>query len=126
MRSRPVKHDTMAQHAVDQEPVRIHMALFEAGEIGFEQMFSESVGQRLARLQQFENVLQRFIIERVSWDFSLQAAEIALEAPREDDLLHSRLRKATASRAVLNRRTLPARSSRRDCSSPRRAAAFNS
>jgi len=83
MRSGPVKHDSMAQDAVDQEPIRIHMAFSEPGEISF-------------------------------------------ETPRENDLLHSRLRYATASRAVLKRRTLPSRSSRRDKSSARRAAAFNS
>ena len=57
MRSGPVKHDPMAQDAVDQEPVRIHMAFGEPGEIPFERMFSESLGQRLAGLKQCENVL---------------------------------------------------------------------
>ena len=126
MRSRSVKHDSTAQDAVDQEPIRIHMAFDEPGEIAFERMFSENLRQRLAGLKQFENVFERFVVESVPWDFSLQTAEIAFKTPREDDLLHSRLRYATASRAVLKRRTLPSRSSRRDCSSARRAAAFNS
>jgi len=126
MRSGPVKHDSMAQDAVDQEPVRIHMAFGESGEIAFERMFSESLGQRLASLKQCENVFERLVIESVPGNFSLQTAEISFETPRENDLLHSRLRYATASRAVLKRRTLPSRSSRRDKSSVRRAAAFNS
>lgn len=126
MRSGSVKHDSMAQDAVDQEPIRVHMALGEPGEIAFEGMFSESLRQRLAGLKQFESVFERFVVESVPWDFSLQTAEIVFETPREDDLLHKRLRYATASRAVLKRRTLLSRSSRRDCSSARRAAAFNS
>ena len=121
-----MKHDSMAQDAVDQEPVRVHMALGEPGEIAFEGMFSESLGQRLAGLKQCENVFERLVIESVPGDFSLQTAEITFETPRENDLLHSRLRYSTASRAALKRRTLPSRSSRRDKPSARRAAAFNS
>jgi hypothetical protein len=34
MRSGPVEHDSMAQDAVDQEPVRIHMAFGESGDGG--------------------------------------------------------------------------------------------
>jgi len=64
----------MPQHAVDQEPIRIHAALLESGEIGFER-FSESLRQRLARLQYVENVFERFIIESVPGDFSLQTAQ---------------------------------------------------
>ena len=126
MRSGSVKHDPMAQDAVDQEPVRIYMALGEPGEIPFERMFSENLGQRLASLKQCENVFERLVIESEPGKFSLQTAEITFKTPRENDLLHSRLRYATASRAVLKRRTLPSRSSRRDWSSARRAAAFNS
>ena len=126
MRSGPVKHDSMAQDAVDQEPVRVHMAFGESGESAFKRMFSESLGQRLASLKQCENVFECLVIESLPGDFSLQTAEISFETPRENDLLHSRLRYATASRAVLKRRTLPSRSSRRDKSSVRRAAAFNS
>jgi hypothetical protein len=92
MRSRSVKHDSMAQDAVDQEPIRIHMALGEPGEILFEGVFSESLRQRLAGLQQFENVFERFVVESMPGDFSFQTAEIAFETPREDDLPHSRLR----------------------------------
>ena len=59
-------------------------------------------------------------------DAIAQAAEVALEAPREDDVLHTRFRCATASLAVLKRRTLPSRSSRSDWSSARREVAFSS
>jgi hypothetical protein len=52
----------------------------------------------------------------------MQMAAIAFKTPREDDLLHSRLRYATASRAVLKRRTLPSRPSRRDRTGARRNA----
>ena len=65
MRSGSMKHDSMAQDAVDQEPVRVHMALGEPGEIAFEGMFSESLGQRLAGLKQCENVFERLVIESV-------------------------------------------------------------
>lgn len=126
MRSGPVKHDSMAQDAVDQQPVRVHVAFGEPGEIAFERMFSESIGQRRSRLKQRENVFKGIIIEDVPGESSFQAAEIPFKTPRENDLLHSRLRYATASRAVLKRRTLPSRSSRRDKFSVRRAAAFNS
>lgn len=126
MRSGPVKHDSMAQDAIDQEPVRIQMALGEPGEIAFERMFSEGFRQRLTGLKQCENVFEGLVVESVPLGFSLQTAEIMFETPRENDLLHSRLRYATASRADLKRRTLPSSSSRRDWSSARRAAAFNS
>jgi hypothetical protein len=126
MRSRSVKHDSIARDAVDQQPIRVHMALGESREFALESMFPEGVGQRLCRLKQSEDVFERFVVESVTGEFSLQAAEVAFETPREDDLPHRRLRCATASLAVLKRRTLPSRSSRRDCSNARRAAAFSS
>lgn len=64
-----MKHDSMAQDAVDQEPVRIDMAFGEPGEIAFERMFSESLGQRLASLKQCENVFERLVIESVPGAF---------------------------------------------------------
>lgn len=126
MRSRPVKHDSIARNAVDRQPICIHVALGESHEFALESMFPESVGQRLCRLKQSEDVFERFVVENVTGEVSLQAAEVAFETPREDDLPHRRLRRATASLAVLKRRTLPSRSSRRDCSNARRAAAFSS
>ena len=69
MRSGPVKHDPMAQDAVDQEPIRVHMALGEPGEIAFESMFPESLGQRLAGLKQCEHVFERLVIESVPGTF---------------------------------------------------------
>ena len=69
MRSGAVKHDSTAQDAVDQKPVRVHMALGEPGEIAFERMFSESLGQGLARLKQRENVFERLVIESVPGAF---------------------------------------------------------
>lgn len=82
MRSGPVKHDPMAQDAIDQKPIRVHMALGEPGEIALQTMFSESLRQRLAGLKQFESVFERFVVESVPRDLSLQAAEIAFETPR--------------------------------------------
>ena len=70
------------------------MALGERGQVTFERRFPESLRQRLAGLKQIEYLFQRFVVESVPWDFSLQAAEIAFETPREDDLLHNRLRYA--------------------------------
>jgi len=102
------------------------MALGKPGVLTFEAVFPEGFWQRLAPLKQLEKVFQRLVIENVGTESFLQAAEIAFEAPREDDLLHRRLRCATASFAVVKRRTLPSRSSRRDCSKARRAVAFNS
>jgi hypothetical protein len=102
------------------------MALGESNVMAFETMCPEGFGQRLSPLQQFEDVFQGSLVENVTRESSFQAAEIALEAPREDDLLHKRLRCAMASLAVGKRRTLPSFSSRRDCANARRAAAFNS
>ena len=103
-----------------------NVALGEPREIAFKSVFPESFRQRPARLKQRENVLERLVVESVPPDFSFQAAEITFEAPREYDFLHRRFRYATASRAVLKRRVLPSRSLRRDWSSARREAAFNS
>ncbi len=68
----PVQHNSMAQDAVDQEPVRSHVAFSEPGEIAFEGMFSESLGQRLASLKQCENVFERLVVKSVPGDFLLQ------------------------------------------------------
>ena len=126
VRSSAVKCDSTARNPVDQQPVRIDMALGKTGVVAFEAVLPEGFRQRLSPLKQLENVFQRLVIENVGAESFLQAAEISFEAPREDDLLHRRLRCATASFAVVKRRTLPSRSSRRDCSSARRAAAFSS
>ena len=40
---RPVKHHAMLQDPVDQEPIRVHMALHEPGEIALERML-ENLG----------------------------------------------------------------------------------
>jgi len=121
-----MKYNPIARYAVDQKPIRIHMALSEACVFSFQSMLPESIGQRLRDLKQFEKVLKRFVFERVSRKLSLQATKITFESSSEDNFLHKRLRCAIASLAVLKRRVLPSRSSRRDCSSPRRATAFNS
>ena len=55
------------------------MALGERSQVTFERMFPESLGQRLAGLKQFESVFERFVVESVPWDFSLQTAEIAFK-----------------------------------------------
>lgn len=126
MRSCAVKNDSTARDAVHQQPIRVDVALCESGVLAFEAVFPEAFGQRLSPLKQFEDVFQCFVIENVGRESSFEAAEVVFEAPREDDLLHKRLRCATASLAVVKRRTLPFRSSRRDCFSARRAAAFSS
>ena len=126
MRTCAVKYDCTAGETVDQQPIRVDMALGESGVLALQAVFPECFGQRISPLKQFENIFQRFVIENMGRKSSFQAAEVAFEAPREDDLFHRRLRCATASLAVVKRRTLPSRSSRRDCSNARRAAAFNS
>ena len=126
MGSCSVKHDSIARNAVDQQPIRIHMAFDESGVIVFKRMLHESLRQRLRGLKQSENVFERFVVESVTGASSFQAAEIAFEAPRENDLFHKRFRCATASLAVVKRRTIPSDSSRRDRSNARRAAAFSS
>lgn len=102
------------------------LTLGESGVLAVQAVFPECFGQRLSPLKQLENIFQCFVIEKVGRKSSFQAAEVAFETPREDDLFHRRLRCATASLAVVKRRTLASRSSRRDCSNARRAAAFSS
>ncbi len=68
------------------------MALGEADKFAFERVFPEPGGQRLGGLEQSENVFERLVIEGAAGKSSLQAAEVAFKTPREDDLLHRRLR----------------------------------
>ena len=126
MRSCSVKHDSIARDAVNQQPIRVHMAFGESGVFVFETMLPESLRQGPRGLKQSENVFERLVVESVTGESSFQAAEVAFEAPRENDLLHRRFRCATASLAVVKRRTLPSDSSRRERSNARRAAAFSS
>ena len=79
-------------HTVDEEPVSIHAALGETGKLPFQRMLHESFRQRTRGTEQPEDVLERFKIQGVTRKFSLQAAEIAFEPPREDNLPHRRLR----------------------------------
>jgi hypothetical protein len=46
-----MKHNSIARDAVDQQPVRIHMALDESGVIILERRFSEYLGQRFCRVK---------------------------------------------------------------------------
>ena len=126
MTPRAMQDDPMLSDTVNQQPIRIHMTFQEASKITGQWVLSKNFGQRRTSLHQPDEVLERFIVERITRNSSLQAAEVSKEAPREDNLLHNRLRCAIASFAVLNRTILPARSSRRDCSRARLAAAFSS
>lgn len=94
--------------------VRVDMALGKPCVLTFKAMPHECFRERFSELKQLEHVFQRFVIQSVARNSFLQAPEVALEAAREDNLLHKRLRCATASLAVVKRRALPSRSSRRD------------
>ena len=88
VRSSAVKYDSTARDPVDQQPVRIDMALGKPGVLTFQAVFPEGFRQRLSALEQLENVFQRLVVENVGTESFLQTAEVAFEAPREDDLLH--------------------------------------
>lgn len=114
MGSGAVEHDPIARNSIDEQPVRVDMALGKPGVLAFKAVLPEGFRKRLRALKQLEHVFECFVIESMARELFLQAAKVALEAPREDDLLHKRLRWAIASFAEVKRRTLPSRSSRRD------------
>jgi hypothetical protein len=102
-----VKHDASTCDSIDKQPIRIDVALEEASVFASEAVLSERIGQRRSSLKQLKHVFERLIVQSIGRHSFLQAAEIAFEAPREDDLLHRRFKCAIASLAVVKRRTLP-------------------
>ena len=103
MRSGSVKNDSLAGNSINQQPVRVNVALEESCEILLQFVLAQCHWQRASRCQQCEYVFESFVFESMAGKSPLQTPEVAHELAREYDFPHRRFRYAIASLAMLKR-----------------------